>query len=68
MYEEQSNNWHGSLNLVYAQQQGKTQIIHSQMKAPLKVQRPFYPEGAVCHSIVLHTAGGIVGGDRNYRF
>ncbi len=63
--EEKSNNWHGSLNLVYAQQQGKTQIIHSQMKAPLKVQRPFYPEDGVCHSVVLHTAGGIVGGDRN---
>ena len=63
--EQKSNNWHGSLNLVYAQHQGKTQIIHSQMKAPLKVQRPFYPEDGVCHSVVLHTAGGIVGGDRN---
>ena len=64
--EQTSNNWHGSLNLVYAQHQGKTQIIHSQMKAPLKVQRPFYPEDGVCHSVVLHTAGGIVGGDRNH--
>lgn len=57
--------WHGSLNLVYAQRGGKTQLIHNQVKAPLKVQRPFYPEGPdVCHSVVLHTAGGIVGGDR----
>lgn len=63
--EEKSNDWHGSLNLVYAQQQGKTQVVHSQMKAPLKVQRPFYPEGEICHTVVLHTAGGIVGGDRN---
>ena len=63
--EEKSNNWHGNLDLVYAQQQGKTQVISSQMKAPLKVQRPFYPEDGVCHSVVLHTAGGIVGGDRN---
>ncbi len=63
--EDKSNNWYGNLNLVYAQHRGKTQIIHSQMKAPLKVQRPFYPEDGVCHSVVLHTAGGIVGGDRN---
>lgn len=63
--EEKSNNWHGKLNLVYAQHQEKTQVIHTQVKAPLKVQRPFYPEGGICHSVVLHTAGGTVGGDRN---
>lgn len=63
--ETLDNGWHGSLNLVYAQRGGKTQLIHNQVKAPLKVQRPFYPEGSdVCHSVVLHTAGGIVGGDR----
>lgn len=57
--------WHGSLNLVFAQRHGTTELIHNRVKAPLKVQRPFYPEGpAVCHSVVLHTAGGVVGGDR----
>ncbi|MCA1992929.1 MAG: urease accessory protein UreD [Coleofasciculus sp. S288] len=59
------SSWHGNLNLVFARHQGATQLIHTQVQAPLKVQRPFYPEGeAVCHSVVLHTAGGIVGGDR----
>ena len=59
------NGWHGHLNLVYANRSGVTQIIHNQMQAPLKVQRPFYPEGKeVCHSVILHTAGGVVGGDR----
>ncbi len=44
---------------------GATTLIHSQVKAPLKVQRPFFPEGpAVCHTVMLHTAGGVVGGDR----
>jgi len=59
------NGWHGRLNLVYANRSGTTQIIHNEMQAPLKVQRPFYPEGKeVCHSVILHTAGGVVGGDQ----
>jgi urease accessory protein len=57
--------WHGKLNLVYADRLNSTQLIHSHHQAPLKVQRPFYPEGAkICHSVMLHTAGGVVGGDR----
>ncbi|MGQ4646285.1 urease accessory protein UreD [Lyngbya aestuarii] len=56
--------WHGSLELGYAYHDGITQLIHSHGQSPLKVQRPFYPEGpAVCHSVILHTAGGVVGGD-----
>ncbi|NEO25823.1 MAG: urease accessory protein UreD [Kamptonema sp. SIO4C4] len=57
--------WQGKLNLTYAKQAGATQIIHALNHAPLKVQRPFYPEGKqICHTVALHTAGGIVGGDR----
>jgi urease accessory protein len=62
---EDLTGWHGSLNLVFARQHSGTQLIENRVKAPLKVQRLLYPEGEeVCHSIVLHTAGGIVGGDR----
>ncbi|MGF1672539.1 MAG: urease accessory protein UreD [Rivularia sp. (in: cyanobacteria)] len=58
-------NWHGKLNLVYNYNQNKTILIQSKNQAPLKIQRPFYPEGqSICHSVILHTAGGIVGGDR----
>ena len=65
LLETLPTSWHGSLNLVYAQRYGGTQLIHNQVKAPLKVQKPFYPEGSlVCHSVILHTAGGVVGGDR----
>lgn len=61
--------WQGCLQLKFAHCQGKTQLIHAQGQAPLKVQRPFYPEGqGVCHGVVLHTAGGIVGGDRLSQF
>ncbi|MEH1834009.1 MAG: urease accessory protein UreD [Nostoc sp.] len=62
---EIAEGWHGKLNLIYADRQGKTQLIYNHQQAPLKVQRPFYPEGEkVCHSVILHTAGGVVGGDR----
>jgi len=57
--------WHGKVDLVYAYQHDKTKLINSYSQAPLKIQSPFYPEGeAICHSVILHTAGGIVGGDR----
>ncbi|MES1023746.1 urease accessory protein UreD [Gloeocapsa sp. BRSZ] len=62
---QEPNSWHGSLNMVYNWVDGATTVTHQQMQAPLKVQRPFYPEGAeVCHSVILHTAGGVVGGDK----
>ncbi|MFP5273214.1 urease accessory protein UreD [Coleofasciculus sp.] len=61
----QQKGWQGSLELVYADDQGKTRLVRDRVGSPLKVQRPFYPEGqGVCHTVVLHTAGGIVGGDR----
>ena len=57
--------WCGRLELEYADRQGKTIPSRVFGQAPLKVQRPFYPEDeSVCHSVILHTAGGIVGGDR----
>ncbi|MBD2665808.1 urease accessory protein UreD [Richelia sinica FACHB-800] len=60
-----SSGWHGKLNLVYAHRRGATELTYNHNQAPLKIQRPFYPEGEeVCHSIILHTAGGVVGGDR----
>ena len=60
-----SASWEGSLQLTFAKTETATQLIHSRSQAPLKIQRPFYPEGPeVCHSVILHTAGGMVAGDR----
>jgi len=56
--------WQGQLELDFEHQAGKTILSREFMKSPMKVQRPFYPEPAVCHVVTLHTAGGIVGGDR----
>ena len=57
--------WQGHLNLTYRYDRGKTQAIEHRGTAPLKVQRSFYPESAaICHNTILHTAGGVVGGDR----
>lgn len=57
--------WQGQLDLIFSRQGDTTQLSHSQAQAPLKIQRPFYPEGpTTCHTVLLHTAGGMVGGDR----
>lgn len=57
--------WHGKLTLNYDYNGQETRLIHQYSQSPLKIQRPFYPEDRqICHSVILHTAGGIVGGDR----
>lgn len=62
---QMATGWQGTLHLTFGAEQDTTRVLRCQVKAPLKVQRPFYPEGSkVCHSVMLHTAGGIVGGDR----
>jgi urease accessory protein len=62
---EIASNWEGVLKLIYQYRDNSTQLIEAYSKAPLKIQRSFYPEGqGICHNTILHTAGGIVGGDR----
>lgn len=58
------SNWHGKINLNYQYKHNKTGLKSSFAQSPFKIQQSFYPEGeAICHNIILHTAGGIVGGD-----
>ncbi|MDR9405280.1 MAG: urease accessory protein UreD [Halothece sp. Uz-M2-17] len=57
--------WCGFLQLKYQQRDKKTQPIETYTKAPYKLQRPFYPKRQqICYTTILHTAGGIVGGDQ----
>jgi urease accessory protein len=59
------SNWHGKINLIYKNNNNKTELSSSFSQSPFKIQQSFYPEGnTICHNVILHTAGGMVGGDR----
>lgn len=56
--------WKAELHLGFNRRGTKTLLAQRKHKGPLTVQRPFYPEGGMCHVYVLHPPGGIVGGDQ----
>lgn len=56
--------WHASLRLRFDVDAGTTRLTERAHRGPLRVQKPLYPEGArICHAIMIHPPGGIVGGD-----
>ncbi|WP_114969063.1 urease accessory protein UreD [Rhodoferax ferrireducens] len=55
--------WHASLKLDYALQAERT-VAHFLHDGPLRILQSLYPEGdAVCHNVLVHPPGGLVGGD-----
>ncbi|EKV03543.1 urease accessory protein UreH [Leptolyngbya sp. PCC 7375] len=58
--------WRGTLDLRFAHMNGRTFPAKSFSTSPLRIQRPFYPAAAPgnCQSVIVHTAGGMVGGDQ----
>ena len=55
--------WHASLHLQYTRNDNKT-VAHFQHEGPLRILQSLYPEGdAVCHNVLVHPPGGLVGGD-----
>lgn len=62
---DQSRHWAARLSLRFAYRQSVTRLVQARHYGPLRVQRPFYPEGPseACHVYVLHPPGGLVSGD-----
>src|SRR5690349_24628643 len=55
--------WHASLRLDYASEGGRS-VARFAHEGPLRILQSLYPEGdGICHNVLVHPPGGLVGGD-----
>jgi urease accessory protein len=55
--------WNASLSLDYSLEAERS-VLRFAHSGPLRVLQSLYPEGdAVCHNVLVHPPGGLVGGD-----
>lgn len=61
--EKIERRWLAELKLGFEFDGSRTILSERKHYGPLIIQKPFYPEGEVCHSYLIHPPGGVVGGD-----
>jgi len=61
--EKTERSWLAELRLAFSFDGRRTILSERKHYGPLIIQKPFYPEGEVCHVYLIHPPGGIVGGD-----
>ncbi len=55
--------WQANLDLRYTLH-GPRVVAHHRHDGPLRILQSLYPEGdAICHNVLIHPPGGLVGGD-----
>jgi len=55
--------WHARLQLDYQHEAGRS-VARFRHDGPLRILQSLYPEGdAICHNVLVHPPGGLVGGD-----
>ena len=60
--------WNGRLSLAYRSEPwyggAHRTVLHDRHEGPLRILASLYPEApAVCHNVLVHPPGGVVGGD-----
>lgn len=56
--------WHARLQIAVARD-GRRCVSRAAHEGPLRVLKVLYPEGdGICHQVIVHPPGGIVGGDQ----